>query len=98
MPHNPDAHLYSPHAPAVNGEDTSDDELGPNFGILNNLPAPGGANARGAGTSVERVTRALLVYERHHKGYVNSTFLQAIIVLSVRSTTTPYRISEQTRS
>ena len=67
--------LRSSHAPTVNGEDTSDDELGPNFGILNNLPTPGGANTRGTGTSVEQVTHAFRAYERHHKGYVNSTFL-----------------------
>ena len=49
------SHLYPPHAPAVNGEDTSDDELGPNFGILNNLPTPGGANTRGTGLRLSRL-------------------------------------------
>ena len=59
----------------MDGDDSSDNELGPNFGALNNLPAPGAVNMGGPGTSVERVRRALRTYERHNKGYVHSFFL-----------------------
>ena len=67
--------LRSSHAPTVNGEDTSDDELGPNFGILNNLPSAGWCKYERNWTSVEQVTHAFRAYGRHHKGYVDSTFL-----------------------
>ena len=62
-------------ANAANGDDSSDDELSPNFAALNNLLVAG-ENAAGNGTPVERVTRALQAYENHHKGYVTSTNLR----------------------
>ena len=54
---------------AVDGDDSFDDDLGPNFGSIPNLPGSGG-NAGEANSKIDRVKRALHSYEQHSKGYV----------------------------
>ena len=55
-------------APPTDGDDSSDDEFGPNFGAIVNLPGSG-AN-EGGSSALTRVSNAINAYERHAKGYV----------------------------
>ena len=55
-------------APPVDGDDSFDDEFGPNFEVIANLSGSG-AN-EGGSSALTRVSNAINAYERHAKGYV----------------------------
>ena len=51
-------------------DDSFDDDLGPNFGSMNQLPDAN--DLVGGNTREERALAAIVKYESHHKGYVPS--------------------------
>ena len=58
-----------PNNPQDGLDDSFDDDLGPNFGSIPNLPGSGG-NVGGANSKIDLVKRALHSYEQHSRGYV----------------------------
>ena len=68
IPEENAAQRVDPNNPQDGLDDSFDDDLGPNFGSMNQFPIAN--DLVGGNTSHERALAAIRKYESHHKGYV----------------------------
>ena len=75
-----------PQPNAGNGDESFDDDIGPNFGAMQDLPA---VNQHGGAQPSDRALAPLVQYESHHRCYVSEVVLcDSFLCQLMRSTTT----------